>query len=393
MRAAVTAALVLGLAVPSAAGASLARLADALARELTRQARGRPLELAPTTDRTGRGARLALDLDALLRARLEKPAGAAEGPRLQAFPVLAEAPGRLIAVARLVEQPGGRLQDIVSVSIEADPAVLALAARPPTASAGEVDLVASSQSAPLAGRVLDLAFIGPERLLVLGEEDLSLYRWNEGALALAARRRFTGALEVVRHAGGLLRAVEPERSAWAATSRVAGALLFGVEEAGLVERQQAAALPWPGSASGLRFRPGTDLIEGTVPGLGAGPFLHVDEAGAVDREGRLVVAGAPSELRVGPTLAALWPRHAAASTPAPPGERDAVLILSLAPPAPRVIGQLPVDGAVRALAAHVSERTARVVAAVEAPEAHAGGERMVETRLVVFDLAAPASWP
>jgi hypothetical protein len=398
VRTALKAALALGLAVSAGAGeSSLARLADALAQEVARQARGRPVEPARTLDRTGGGGPLALDLDALVRSRLEAGPGlASEGARVQVLPVLAEAPGRLIVSARLVEQPGARLLDIVSVSVETEPGLLALAARPPAASAGGVDLVGSTRSAPLAGRVLDLAFAGPERLLVLGEDELSLYRWDGGGLTLVSRRRFAGPLDPVRHAGGIVRAVERERSAWAVTSRTAGALLFGVEDTGLVPRQQADALPWPGSPAGLRFRPGTDLIEGTVQGLGSGPFLRLEESGAaVDREGRLLPAGAAGELRVGPTLAALWPRHLAASSAAPPGERDTVLILSLAQGAPpRVVSELPVEGAVRALAAHVDGRKARLVAAVEAARLDAGGPgAATQTYLIVFDLAQPAAWP
>jgi hypothetical protein len=399
VRAARLAGLLCGLALSAGAGtpetSSLARLADAFAREVARQARGRAVELSPASDRTGRGGALALDFDELARTRVGAVAAlAAEGPRVQVLPVLAEAPGRLIVSARLVEQPAGQLQDIVSVSIEADASVLALAARPPAAAAGQVDLVGTSQSAPIAGHVLDMAFLGEGRLLVLGEDELALYRWDEHGLVLASRRRFTGPLEPVRHAGGLLRAVERERSAWVATSRAGNALLFTVDETGLVERQQADAVPWPGSPAGLRFRPGTDLIEGTPFGLGGGPFLHVEETGvAVDREGRLLTAAGPSELRVGPTLAPLWPRQLAASTAAPPGERDAVLILSMAPPAgPRVISELPVSGSVRALAAQVSARTARLVAAVETPAAE-GASPATQTHLVVFELATPAVRP
>ena len=112
----------------------------------------------------------------------------------------------------------------------------------------------------------------------------------------------------------------------------------------------------------------------------------------VDRDGRLVSAGGTvPDLRVGPPLATLWPRQIAASTAAPPGERDAVLILSMAPPTgARVVGELPVTGAVRALAAQVSGRTARLVAAVES----AGRDgSLPQTHLVVFDLATRAGRP
>src|SRR5678815_21591 len=133
-------ALVLGTAVSAAADTSLGRLADALAQEIGRQARGRAVELFPTADRTGRGPRLVLDLDTLVRSRVGASGRlGASGPRLQVFPVLAEAPGRLVVSARLVEQPGGALQDLISLSVEADPALLDMAARPPAATAGGVD--------------------------------------------------------------------------------------------------------------------------------------------------------------------------------------------------------------------------------------------------------------
>jgi hypothetical protein len=389
VRAVLAVALVLGLAVSAGADASLGRLADALAQEVARQARGRAVELAPTVDRTGRGARLVLDLDTLVRSRVGAAGRlAATGPRLQVFPVLAEAPGRLVVSARLVEQPGGALQDLVSLSIEADPALLDMAARPPAAAAGGVDFVRSSQSAPLAGHVLDLAFAGPDRLLVLGDDDLALYRWDDGALALLARRRLGGSRVAVRHPGGLLRAVEAEHAAWAATSRGDGALLFGVDDAGIVQRQQADVMPWPGSAAGLRFRPGTNLIEGALAGLGEGPFLRVDPSGrAVDGDGRLLPDGAHGDLRVGPTLAPLWPGYLAASSAAPPGARDTVLVLALGAAAgPRVVSELPVDGAVRALAARVSGQSARLIAAVEGDRGRGEG---AQTWLVAFELAAP----
>src|SRR5258708_37885577 len=110
---------------------------------------------------------------------------------------------------------------------------------------------------------------------------------------------------VVATGGGLV---------WAVTSRSPRASLFPVEEGGrrLGERVVADALPWPGSPGGLRFRPGTNLLEGTLDGLGAGPFLAATDAlmgAAVAPDGRLRMsapAGPPSSgLRSGPGLACL----------------------------------------------------------------------------------------
>jgi hypothetical protein len=404
VRAGAAAALFLGLAasapLPTAprtawaapSEAPLSRLADRLAAEVLRQARGRAVELLPSADATGRGARLPLDLDELVRPRVQAGGPlSSDGPRLQVAAVVSEAPGRLIVSARLVEQPGARLQDVVVVSIDTDPALLALAARPPAAAAGTVDVLGISESPPVDGRVLDLAFVGADRLLALGEDELTVFRWEGGTLIAAARRRMPGPLEPVRHPGGLLRAVEREAAAWVATSRLKGAILFGLDEGALAPRQRAEAMPWPGAPSGVRFRAGTDLIDGAVEGLGPGPFLHLDESGvAVDREGRLLAGGAPpgGALRVGPALAPLWPRVMAACGGAVPGERDVVLVVALrgALP-PRVLAELPVTGAVRALAAHTSGRTARVVAAVEMPSPASAA--LPRTHLWVFDLSAP----
>jgi hypothetical protein len=112
------------------------------------------------------------------------------------------------------------------------------------------------------------------------------------------------------------------------TSRAAHAALIAVQGAGLIERQQADAVPWAGAALGLRYRPGTNLIEGALTSLGPGPFLDLDSAEgglAVTADGRLRCLGCRDE-RVGRGLAGLWRGFLVASSPAPPGADDALLI-------------------------------------------------------------------
>jgi hypothetical protein len=132
--------------------------------------------------------------------------------------------------------------------------------------------------AALPLRALDLAFLGPDRLVAADSAEAALFALRDGGATLLSRKPLPGPLEVVRAPGALLQASEADGAVWALTSRSPRAVLFAVEGGELVEREQAAALPFPATARGLRFRAGTNLIEGDVEGLGAGPFL--DLAGA-----------------------------------------------------------------------------------------------------------------
>ena len=224
---------------------------------------------------------------------------------------------------------------------------------------------------PLPLRALDLALLEGERLIVLDGAEIALVAIGR-ELGVLSRAPMPGPLAVVRAPGGLLAASEREGAVWAMTSRSPHAVLFAVEGTQLVERQRAEALPFPGAARGLRFRAGTNLIEGDVPPLGSGPFLDLAGAGAlvaVDPAGRLLVSE-PSDVRAraGPTLAPLWPRRVATSLPAPPGIEDAIVVLDVdAPGAP--LFTCAAAGPVRAIAARVRDDSARLAYAVEGPDA------------------------
>jgi hypothetical protein len=236
---------------------------------------------------------------------------------------------------------------------------------------------------PLPLRALDVAFLGADRLVVLDAAEVALLALDDGQVTVLSRRALPGPLEVVRAPGGLLQASERESAVWAMTSRSAQPVLFAVEGAELVERQRADAMPFPGCPRGLRFRSGTNLIEGEVEGLGAGPFLDVaaaDATFAVSPEGRLLSAERPETApRVGPTLAPLWPGLLAASLPSSPGQDDAVVIF--APSAAVPVATCPVPGPVRAVAARVHGDTARLAVAFDETEGRSS--------LLTFDVPRP----
>ena len=376
---------VLAFAAPASAAPALVRLAEAFAGEVVRVARGRTVEVMVPEDRTRRGASLALDLHAIVLDRLRGRATIrGSGPRLRVRSVLSESPGGLVLSARVVEEPGDRLVDLLSVSAPADESVFTLSPVPAPPAAAAIDVRSTGRTPLLEEPVLDLAFFGDERLVVLGPDAVALYRWDEGGLTLESRRPWPGHLDTVRFPGGLLRVAERDAAFWALTSRSPRTVLFAVEEGRLVERQEADALPWPACPAGLRYRAGTNLIEGAVAGLGPGPFLVLDDSTpglAVNAEGALV-DGAATGLAAGPAMASLWTGVVAAASPRPPGEDDAILVVAArdgSGDGPRVLDSIRVDGAVRALAARAHGEGMRLVAAVEDEEGAA--------RLLVMDLA------
>ena len=122
-------AAVLVLAAAATPATSLGRLADAVAAEIVRVAAGRPVELAPPEDRTGR--RTGRDLDA---ARPGPAGGPRPRSRARAAARRHRRPGpvgtRLVWSARVVEEPAGTLVDVVSVSDAWDPGLLPLIPSP-----------------------------------------------------------------------------------------------------------------------------------------------------------------------------------------------------------------------------------------------------------------------
>ncbi|PYQ20235.1 MAG: hypothetical protein DMF79_10855 [Acidobacteria bacterium] len=205
---------------------------------------------------------------------------------------------------------------------------------------------------------------------MLERNTVRVYRSHGGELFRLSERTLPQP-EPVRFPGGLLAATED--AIWVQRSGLPRALLLAVDEAGaLVERGQADAFPWPGCPRGLRYRDGTNLLEGAVEGLGDGPFLAVTAGVAVDHEGRVLVATAdgprPSFLRAGPALVSLGDGLFAAASVSAPGPSDTILIFERDDDELRLLQEVEAPGAVRALVTTRQEGATRLLAAVESGE-------------------------
>ena len=138
------------------------------------------------------------------------------------------------------------------MSAPADETLYACRLRGPPAPTAS-DVLSNGRTPPLEGPVLDLAFFGDDRLVVLGPDSVALYRFDGAGLALESRRPLSWPQEAVRFPGGMLRVAEKDGAFWALTSRSSRALLFAVEDGRLVERGRKPEL-----------FPGTGCLRGSV---------------------------------------------------------------------------------------------------------------------------------
>jgi hypothetical protein len=238
---------------------------------------------------------------------------------------------------------------------------------------GEIEgvvVLSAQQGPPLPGRTLDVSFLTEERLAVLSEDAVCLYRRDGPVLKREARRVHPAPLLPVRAGAGSIRAVETDRAFWVATNLLAQVRLFTLDGSRLVETQQAEALP-----GGGRYRPGTNVLD-----LAGEAVVRVRQGLVVSADGRLgtVDDGVPAwtGLRVGDAVARPWPRVVAASSPRPPGGGDALSFHELGPE-PRPLGTLPFEGSVRALAARRHGTEATLALAVQAED----GDRLLFIRV------------
>lgn len=215
-------------------------------------------------------------------------------------------------------------------------------------------------------RVLALAFVGEGRVLALAAGSVSLWRLEGGALRREARETWPVAVAPVRHGGGLIVGRPDERAAWLVSSYAEGARLVRVDGARLVLGDTADAAPWPGAPEGLRFRPGTNLIDGLATGDGAQLIVALDPVSrAVVREdGMLLVDAVPTGMRVGSAIASPWPRTLVASAPDPPAVEDALLVLRYVGSGWQEALKIRVPGVVSALAARGGSGASDVVVAL-----------------------------
>jgi hypothetical protein len=224
----------------------------------------------------------------------------------------------------------------------------------------------AAQPVALPGPVLAAAALRGDRLLLLFPDALGLYRLDPGGLLPLAREPLPGPRVTARGPAGLLRLSAGDATCWALANTSARSALFLIEPERLLPVQEADALPWPGAQAGLRFRTGTNRIDG----LGEQPLIALADGLGVTPDGRL--AGLESDApRVGSALARLDQQLLAASSARPPGEADALVVIDLAHGGSV---ESPVQGTLRALAAVPDGPPWRVLGIVEASE---GGATLV----------------
>jgi len=226
---------------------------------------------------------------------------------------------------------------------------------------------------------LDLAFLDHERLMVLSDDALTLYRLAGARLERQARLALPGEPLAARAPAGLLRVVPGENACWAATNRRSGATLLTVDDGRLAavggaEAIPPTALPGPAPVEGARFQAGTSVLR-----VGALQLLRLTEGLAVASNGELLIAGEPEATgrRAGDALAAVGPGLWLASGAEPPSDLDELLVLRGDGARVLVAAAFPVEGRIRALAARRGAAGALVAVATETPRG---------PRLVVFDL-------
>jgi hypothetical protein len=360
------------LSSPVPAEPPLVRLADALAAEIERVAGSETVELLAPQDLTG--ATLAADLRELTLSRLQgRVLVGSEGPRLVVSPVISETARELVVSARVVRVPEGTLVDLITASAATERGPMTATAARARSERARLEVISAVRTPPLEGPVLDLLPLPGERLLVLFPGVLALYRWDESGLALLERTKLKTPRQPMRAPAGMIWGLAPGEPSWILEAASEEAVLYEVQGSRLKERSRAAALPWPGAPSGLRYRIGTHLLEGLPAPLGPAACLAVRTSPlgdlSVSSDGRLVLAdGTTTGLRVGPALAWLWPAVVAAPSASPPGPRDVIQIIDLGDAPPRLIDSIGVEGAVRALTARSHGNHIQLLAGVDETE-------------------------
>jgi hypothetical protein len=241
--------------------------------------------------------------------------------------------------------------------------IAALAATLGTGAWAEERRLVALAEEPVTARVLDVAFARNGRVVVLMDGALALYRHTRRGLERLDERPLP-AVPAVRAPAGIVAADPADDTCWVATNRGEGATLYSLDGDRLWEVERAAvALPWPDAPRGVSFRPGTNLIEADVAGLGPGPFVRVGRGWAIGNDARLLVSGSDAPpARVGFAAARIGPRAFVVSDPVPPGANDRLSIVEAGSAAVRA--SLPVAGAVTAIAAVTRDGETAIVAGV-----------------------------
>lgn len=245
--------------------------------------------------------------------------------------------------------------------------------------------------ARLAGSVLALSFAPDDHVVVLESDSVSFWKLTANTLIRQAEWTPPAVPDRVRRPGGLIHGDATAPDFWILRSGWAEAQLLTVENLRsnphFSSSSTASVLPWPRSKNGLRFRPGTNLIEGSLDGLGPAPFVAVEADGrmAVSADGALRRsdaeaggAGPP----VGSAVARPWPDVAITSSPSVEAP-DAFMAIGL-DGVGRTTNLAAVPGLIRALAVLVNGETAILLASVDVIDGH---------EIVRLDLRRHGGWP
>ena len=214
---------------------------------------------------------------------------------------------------------------------------------------------------------LDLAFLDAERLFVLSDETLFLYRVQGERLVSLSRLALPGAPARARAAAGMLRVVARDGACWALSNRRAGATLFSVEGDRLAAVAGAEAIPptafggKDAAPAGVRFLAGTNLLA-----VGDATFLRfAGDGNAVGPDGTITLDAEldPAGRRAGDALAVLDVGLVAASGHGPPDAPDELRLIRRGEAEP--VAAWPTPGRVRALGAHSGGGAASLAIAFE----------------------------
>jgi hypothetical protein len=240
------------------------------------------------------------------------------------------------------------------------------------------------EAGPLPPRALALSPVDSGRIAVLLAESLRLYRIDGTMLELLAEQPLPQPYRVVRNPGGILAPSSDRKTLWALTSCAAQALLVDVRDDHLSERARADAVPWSGAAAGIRYRDGTNLIEGPLAGFGPGPFvaLAAERGVAVAHDGEVFppLLEGDAQPRAGSAAATLSDSLVALSSAGPPAETDTILLAARTTQRLELVKELEVGGSVRALAALPARGRTKLFAAVDRSDA---------SRLLLIELVHP----
>ena len=300
-----------------------------------------------------------------------------EGRRVRVTSVLSESPGRLVFSARLVGGAGrAAARPRLGLDGHGRRRDLSLASVPWPGAAGHLDVVRQARTprspprswtsrswTTTAGRAL-----APRRSASTAGRTAGC-AWSRGTALRGPRWpvRTPGGLLAGRGARGcVLGDDQPRRAA---------PPLRGGGRAPAWSAATPTRCPGRAPAPACASVAGTNLIEGTVEGLGGGPFLAIDADGAAargDERGRLLGLGDPEQR----SRRQRWPYHGpalvVASTTLPPREARRRWSCWSGAPRTRRSRACPSTAAVRALAARAAGARARAsVAAGGARRRHA----------------------